>query len=73
MCEELVVDIEHPVECIQEAAAEALAILIQEDQDQIQPIVENLLVLYKSKLQVLFKFYAKFSVYDNSLYTDDST
>lgn len=47
------IDIEHPVECIQESAAEALATLIEDDRDQIKPIVDSLLSLYKERLEMI--------------------
>lgn len=50
--EELMIDIEHPVECVQEAAAKALATLVEEDKNEIQSILQTLLSLYKNRLEV---------------------
>ncbi|XP_031350613.1 eIF-2-alpha kinase activator GCN1-like [Photinus pyralis] len=52
LSEELMADIEHPVECVQSSAAKALAALIKDDESQVQPIVETLLLLYKNTLKM---------------------
>ncbi|KAK5645448.1 hypothetical protein RI129_006748 [Pyrocoelia pectoralis] len=57
LSEELMSDIEHPVECVQSSAAKALAALIKDDENQVQPIVETLLLLYKDTLKVYTLFY----------------
>ncbi|KAK4875808.1 hypothetical protein RN001_012230 [Aquatica leii] len=53
LCEELMPDIQHPVECIQVSAAKSLGALIKDDRKQIQPIVERLLSIYKEALQII--------------------
>lgn len=52
LCGELTDNVEHPVECIQSATAEALAALLNNNRSQVQPTLENLIKIYKDKLAV---------------------
>lgn len=54
LSEELIPDIEHPVESVQSAAARALATLLADHQEQVQDILVKLLSLYKDRLEVSF-------------------
>lgn len=56
LSEELMPDIEHPVECVQSAAARALAALLEDHQQQVQDTLDKLLSLYKDRLEVCFFF-----------------
>lgn len=49
---ELMPDIEHPVECVQTAAAKALAALLETDRAQVEPTIKTLLQLYSDRLKV---------------------
>ena len=59
LCEELIEDVAHPVEAVQQAAAFALAQLLENDKDadfeaQLMPtIIDNLLALYNDKLAMI--------------------
>lgn len=55
LCGELTIDVEHPVECIQSATAEALAALLTDNRSQVQSILESLIKIYKDKLAVCSK------------------
>lgn len=50
---ELMGDIEHPVECVQTAAAQALAALLKTDPEQIHPTIKILLKLYSERLKMI--------------------
>lgn len=50
---ELMGDIEHPVECVQTAAAKALAALLETDLEQVHPTIKSLLKLYSDRLKVI--------------------
>ncbi|CAG9759746.1 unnamed protein product [Ceutorhynchus assimilis] len=50
---ELMSDIEHPVECVQTAAAKALALLLETDQDQVKPTIKSLIKLYNDRLKMI--------------------
>lgn len=52
LSEELMEDIEHPVESVQSAAAKSLAALLENDRDQVKDTLDHLLKLYKQRLQV---------------------
>lgn len=49
---ELMSDIEHPVECVQAAAAKALAALLESDTDQVEDTLKRLIQLYRDRLKV---------------------
>lgn len=51
--EELLTDVEHPVECVQASAANALAALLENDLDQIEHMLKLLIQLYKDRLKVI--------------------
>ncbi|KAF5292015.1 hypothetical protein FQA39_LY14132 [Lamprigera yunnana] len=53
LCEELMPDVQHPIECVQTATAKALGALVEKDNTQIQPIVETLLSVYKNALKMI--------------------
>ncbi|XP_044271833.1 eIF-2-alpha kinase activator GCN1 [Tribolium madens] len=53
LSEELMPDIEHPVECVQVAASRALAALLQDNKEQVQETLEKLLKLYNQRLQMI--------------------
>lgn len=68
LCSELLIDIEHPVECIQAAAAQALAALLENNPGEVKPILDKLLQLYNERLVVCmavlsFIFCAKFTYF----------
>lgn len=48
----LLFDVVHPVDVVQNAAAKALAALLQEYESPIPQVIENLLGIYKEKLAV---------------------
>ncbi|CAH0556041.1 unnamed protein product [Brassicogethes aeneus] len=50
---ELLSDIEHPVECVQSAASQALANLLESDLDQVEATLKKLLELYNSRLKMI--------------------
>lgn len=50
---ELLSDIEHPVECVQAAASQAMANLLESDPEQVEGTFKQLLELYNNRLQVL--------------------
>ncbi|XP_030761834.1 eIF-2-alpha kinase activator GCN1 isoform X2 [Sitophilus oryzae] len=50
---QLMADIEHPVECVQAAAAQALAALLKEDLAQVEPTLKSLLKLYSDRLKMI--------------------
>lgn len=52
LSEQLLTDIEHPVECIQSSAAKALGALLENDRNQIEPLLKLLIQLYKDRLKV---------------------
>lgn len=52
LCSELLVDVEHPVECIQAAAAQALANLLETNPGDVKSILDRLLQLYNDRLEV---------------------
>lgn len=56
LCEQLMADIQHPVECIQQASAKALRALLeiemQTNPKKIETILQRLLSVYKDKLTV---------------------
>lgn len=52
LSEELMSDVEHPVECVQAAAAAALAALLENDTDQVDGTLKDLIQLYKDRLKV---------------------
>lgn len=51
--EELIRDIEHPVECIQVSAAEALAVLITDNKHYVAPLLQRLMKLYRQRLTMI--------------------
>lgn len=55
LCGTLTYDVEHPVECVQAATAEALAALLQENRKEVKPTMQKLLKIYKEKLVVCVK------------------
>lgn len=52
LCKELLSDVEHPVECIQAAASQALAALLENNRGQVQTVLDSLLQLYSDRLAV---------------------
>lgn len=56
LCGELMSDVEHPVECIQVAAAQALASLLENNRGEVQSMLKKLLKLYNDRLAVSIKF-----------------
>lgn len=52
LCGELLGDVEHPVECIQAAAAQALASLLEDNKEEVQNVLKQLLKLYHDRLAV---------------------
>lgn len=54
LADELLDNVEHPVECIQSATAEALASLLQNNSELVKPILDSLIKLYKDRLVVSF-------------------
>lgn len=56
LSDQLLRDVEHPVECIQASAAKALAALLETDGDQIENMLELLIQLYKAKLKVTIRY-----------------
>lgn len=54
LCKELLSDIEHPVECIQIAAAESLGSLLISQRELVKELLKDLLKLYNERLQVSF-------------------
>ncbi|XP_060530072.1 stalled ribosome sensor GCN1 [Cylas formicarius] len=50
---ELINDVEHPVDCVQAAAAEALAAVLRKDRDQVEPTAQILLKLYRDRLKMI--------------------
>jgi HEAT repeat protein len=53
LSEELMSDIEHPVECVQSAASRALAALLENNKEQVQETLDKLLKLYSARLQMI--------------------
>ncbi|KAG8223949.1 hypothetical protein J437_LFUL003757 [Ladona fulva] len=53
LCSEILNDVIHPVGVIQEAAAQALAALLESDPSAVPGILEQLLVIYREKLAML--------------------
>ena len=53
LSEELMPDIEHPVECVQAATSRALAALLENNKEQVQETLNKLLKLYSERLQVM--------------------
>ncbi|KAK0092981.1 hypothetical protein PV326_000188 [Microctonus aethiopoides] len=53
LCEELIQDVGHPVEAIQQATAYALANLLNDNKHLVSYILDNLLKLYKDKLTMI--------------------
>lgn len=53
---ELMSDIEHPVECVQAAAAKALAALLESDSNQVEDTLKQLIQLYRDRLKVRYIF-----------------
>lgn len=49
----LLSDVEHPVECVQQSAAQALAALLENNPKVVDQMVEKLLKLYKSRLTMI--------------------
>ncbi|KAH1001345.1 eIF-2-alpha kinase activator GCN1-like isoform X2 [Dendroctonus ponderosae] len=49
---ELMADIEHPIESVQTSAGKALAALLENDRDQVQPTINSLLKLYNDRLKM---------------------
>jgi hypothetical protein len=52
LCEELLKDVIHPVDEIQQAGAQALAALLKQETDSIDDVLEQLLAIYHEKLAV---------------------
>jgi hypothetical protein len=52
LCEELLNDVIHPVDEIQQAGAQALAALLKEETGLIDHVLEQLLAIYREKLAV---------------------
>lgn len=52
LANELLEDVEHPVECIEIATAEALAVLLKNNKSEVKTILHNLIQLYKERLVV---------------------
>lgn len=52
LCSDLLTDVEHPVECVQSAASQALASLLEENREEVQPMLDSLLQLYSDRLAV---------------------
>ncbi|XP_057670075.1 eIF-2-alpha kinase activator GCN1 [Diorhabda carinulata] len=53
LSEELLSDIEHPVECMQSAAAKSLAALLETDQTQVEETLKHLIQLYEDRLKMI--------------------
>ncbi|CAG9834134.1 unnamed protein product [Diabrotica balteata] len=53
LSEELMDDVEHPVECVQSAAAKSLAALLETDQSQVEEIMKKLVKLYQDRLKMI--------------------
>ncbi|KAJ8966633.1 hypothetical protein NQ314_003400 [Rhamnusium bicolor] len=53
LSEELMSDIEHPVECVQAAAAKALAALLENNTDQVEATLKRLIQLYRDRLKMI--------------------
>lgn len=52
LCSELLTDVIHPVEEIQQAAAQAVASLLKDEPSLISGVLEQLLAIYHDKLAV---------------------
>lgn len=52
LCRELLTDVEHPVECIQAAASQALASLLENNRGEVENVLKSLLQLYNDRLAV---------------------
>lgn len=52
LCEELLKDVVHPVNEIQQAGAQALAALLKQETDSIDGVLDRLLEIYREKLTV---------------------
>jgi hypothetical protein len=52
LCEELLNDVIHPVDEIQQAGAQALAALLKQETGFIDLVLERLLAIYREKLAV---------------------
>lgn len=53
LCEELIQDVAHPVEAVQQATAHALASLLTDNTHLVAEILDSLLRLYKEKLALI--------------------
>ncbi|XP_014216178.1 eIF-2-alpha kinase activator GCN1 [Copidosoma floridanum] len=53
LCGELLQDVAHPVECVQQSAACALAELLKQDPKLMPNILDQLLLLYQTKLTMI--------------------
>lgn len=53
LSEMLMSDVEHPVECIQNAAAQSLAALLETDREHIPDTITKLLKTYRQRLHVI--------------------
>lgn len=56
-CDLLMSDVEHPVECVQQSAGQALAALLENQPKKVDQMIEKLLKLYKSRLTVSPNYY----------------
>jgi hypothetical protein len=52
LCEELLKDVVHPVNEIQQAGAQALAALLKQETDSVDDVLDRLLEIYREKLTV---------------------
>lgn len=52
-CEILLADVEHPVECVQQAASQALATLLEDQPTMVDRVLKKLLSLYKERLTMV--------------------
>lgn len=52
LSDELLTDVEHPVESIQASAAKALGALLEKDTSQLEKMLQLLIQLYKERLKV---------------------
>lgn len=52
LCDELLNDVIHPVDEVQQAGAQALAALLKQETGLIDHVLEQLLVIYHEKLAV---------------------
>lgn len=62
----LLLDVVHPVDVVQNAAAKALAALLTEYEGPIPKVIENLLGIYKEKMAVSlvsYLFYCSISIF----------